>query len=193
MIKGIDSTAYTLAWCIKFLSRYTKAQDDLRKSLRSAYFGAVSGSESTSRRQGLSIPSAEEIATVVVPYLDAFLHETLRFAVTAGSVVRRVTADTQILGCRVAAGTEVVLNTRVLRRPIPCDENLRSVTSREAQEKQPRGGIEGPSGDDLEDFNPRRWLYRQEDGTEAFDPGALPTLVFSHGIRGCFGKLSFPL
>lgn len=123
-----------------------------------------------------------------MPYLDAFLHETLRFSVTAGSVNRRVTVDTQILGYRVAAGTELVLNTRVLRRPIPCHESLRSASSHEAQEKRARGGIEGPSGDELEKFNPRRWLYRQEDGTEAFDPEALPTLVFSHGVRGCFGK-----
>lgn len=179
--KGIDSTAYTLAWCVKFLSRYLEIQEELRRALQSAYLGASSISEK-------GPPSADEIVTKTVPYLDAFLHETLRFAVTAGSVNRRATVDTQILGCRIAAGTEVVLNTRVLRKPLPCDENLRSATCREAQEKRTRGGIEGPSGDALERFDPQRWLYRQEDGSEAFDPEALPTLVFSHGVRGCFGE-----
>lgn len=139
------------------------------------------------------LPSADAIATQPVPYLDAFLHETLRFAVTAGSVNRRVTVDTQILGYPIAAGTELVMNTRVLQRPPPCDERLRSVTSREAQLKRPRGGIEGPSGDCLDKFNPRRWLYVQDDGSDAFDPEALPTLVFSHGIRGCFGTSPWPL
>lgn len=182
-MKGIDSTAFTLSWCVKFLSKHSVVQRELREALKAALLNDL---DLDSRR----LPSAQDIVTTNIPYLDAFLQETLRFAVTAGSVNRRVTTDTQILGCHVPAGTELVLNTRVLRRPLPVDENLRSFTSREAQEKRQRGGIEGPSGDDLESFNPRRWLYREEDGTDSFDVEALPTLVFSHGIRGCFGKCS---
>jgi hypothetical protein len=151
--------------------------------LKSAFFDSPNS-------DGRRLPSVHDIVTRSIPYLDAFVQETLRLAVTAGSVVRRVTTDTQILGCHVPAGTELVLNTRVLKKPLPIDENLRSLTSREAQQKRPRGGIEGPSGDNLESFNPRRWLYLGEDGKDAFDAEALPTLVFSHGIRGCFGKCS---
>lgn len=182
-MKGIDSTAFTLSWCVKFLARYPGVQHELREALKSAFFGPPAS-------DGQRLPPAKDIVTRNIPYLDAFLHETLRFAVTAGSVVRRVMTDAQILGCHVPAGTELVLNTRVLKKPLPVDENLRSLTSREAQEKRRRGGIEGPSGEDLELFNPRRWLYREGDGPDIFDAEALPTLVFSHGIRGCFGKCS---
>lgn len=187
LMKGIDSTAFTLSWCVKFLSRHAVVQHELREALKSAFFDPPHSDGS--RR----LPSAQDIVTINIPYLDGFLQETLRFAVTAGSVVRRVTTDTQVLGCHVPAGTELVLNTRVLKQPLPVDENLRSLTSREAKEKRPRGGIEGPSGENLELFNPRRWLYKGEDGTDTFDPEALPTLVFSHGIRGCFGKCLYSL
>ena len=43
---------------------------------------------------------------------------------------------------------------------------------------------------DLDLFEPRRWLLRDENGNEVFDGNALPTLVFGGGFRGCFGKLS---
>lgn len=173
-----------MSWCVKLLSKHTLVQDNLRTALQAALHHQP---DSNFRRA----PSAQDIASTEIPYLDAFLHETLRLANTAGSVVRRAAVDTHVLGCRVPAGTELVLNTRVLRPPIPVDENLRSVTCREAQRKRPRGGIEGPSGEDLQAFNPRRWLYRDGD-RDVFDPEALPTLVFSHGTRGCFGMwLSF--
>ncbi|TLD23974.1 hypothetical protein PspLS_06416 [Pyricularia sp. CBS 133598] len=179
MIAGIDSTAFTLAWCVKLLSKHQQIQQELRDSLRKA-FGVPTN--------GRGLPPPHDIASKDIPYLDAFIHETLRMANTAGSVVRRATTNTVVLGCPVPAGTELVLNTRVLKTPIPVEETLRSVTCREAQAKRPRGGIDGPSGHNLEAFNPRRWLYPGPEGRDIFDPEALPTLVFSHGTRGCFGK-----
>ncbi|KAI6470699.1 hypothetical protein MCOR17_003411 [Pyricularia oryzae] len=179
MIAGIDSTAFTLAWCVKLLTKHQQIQQELRDGLVEA-FGVGDNAQ--------ALPSPQDMASRDIPYLDAFIHETLRMANTAGSVVRRATTNTVVLGCSIPAGTELVLNTRVLKTPIPVDESLRSATCREAQAKRPRGGIEGPSGHNLEAFNPRRWLHPQPEGRDVFDPEALPTLVFSHGTRGCFGK-----
>ncbi|KAI6354317.1 hypothetical protein MCOR25_008671 [Pyricularia grisea] len=179
MIAGIDSTAFTLAWCLKLLSKHQQIQHELRDALKTA-FGDCDNGE--------SLPPVHDLASKDIPYLDAFIHEMLRIANTSGSVVRRATTDTTVLGCSVPAGTELVLNTRVIKTPISVDETLRSITCREAQTKRPRGGVEGPSGQNLEAFDPRRWLYSDTEGMDVFDPEALPTLLFSHGTRGCFGK-----
>lgn len=163
------------------LSKHQQIQHELRDALKTA-FGDCDNGE--------SLPPVHDLASKDIPYLDAFIHEMLRIANTSGSVVRRATTDTTVLGCSVPAGTELVLNTRVIKTPISVDETLRSITCREAQTKRPRGGVEGPSGQNLEAFDPRRWLYSDTEGMDVFDPEALPTLLFSHGTRGCFGKLS---
>ncbi|KAK3331867.1 cytochrome P450 [Cercophora scortea] len=126
-----------------------------------------------------------------VPYLDAFIEETLRAAATAAITARIAVVDTEILGCRIPAGTNVLLNTRVLEKPShTVDEDMRSPTSRTAQTKRARGGLDGESGLNLDVFEPRRWLVKDEahEGKEVFDKNALPSLVFGGGLRGCFGK-----
>ncbi|KAH7461729.1 hypothetical protein FOMA001_g18908 [Fusarium oxysporum f. sp. matthiolae] len=176
LMAGIDSTGNTLAWCVKFLSLYPTVQFELRAALQSTF--SIQG----------SALSPGHIIDTNIPYLDAFLQETLRFAVTAGAIIRRATVDTQILGYPIPAGTDIIMNTRVFRRPIPISEELRSVSSQDAHRKRPRGEIEGESGENLETFEPRRWLYDDGSEKEAFDPDALPTLVFGGGLRGCFGR-----
>ncbi|KAK3682065.1 cytochrome P450 [Podospora appendiculata] len=126
-----------------------------------------------------------------VPYLDAFIEETLRAAATAAIAARIAVVDTEILGCRIPAGTNVLLNTRVLEASThTVDEDMRSPTSRAAQTKRARGGLDGESGLNLDVFEPRRWLVKDEahQGKEVFDKNALPSLVFGGGLRGCFGK-----
>ncbi|KAF2758044.1 cytochrome P450 [Pseudovirgaria hyperparasitica] len=177
LMAGIDSTGNTLAWCVKFLSLYQSAQNELRKALQSSF------------SKPRSKISATDIIDTDIPYLDAFLQETLRFAVTAGAIVRRTTVDTQILGYHVPAGTDVIMNTRVLKTPRNIPEDLRSPTSRAAYEKNSRSSsINGHAEKSLEIFEPSRWLSRATTGQETFNPHALPTLVFGGGFRGCFGK-----
>lgn len=160
---------------MKFLSLHQDAQSQLRAALKSSLNDS---------------PTASDIIDAKIPYLDAFIEECLRYALTVGAIVRTATIDTQLLGCHIPAGTHIVMNTRIFKRPIPISEDLRSITSQAAQKARPRGGIEGMSGQNLDKFDPTRWLYTNEHGKEAFDADALPNLVFGGGLRGCFGKSS---
>ncbi|KAL2257902.1 hypothetical protein VTK26DRAFT_8996 [Humicola hyalothermophila] len=63
------------------------------------------------------LPTASQILSAPLPYLDATIHEALRTCVPAGAITRRATRDTTVLGCPVAAGTHLMLNTRVDQAP----------------------------------------------------------------------------
>ena len=116
------------------------------------------------------------------------IEESLRLAATTGRVNRITRVDTEILGHRVPAGTDIVFNGTMTQRPVSIDERLRSLSSREALGKRrPGSGIDGPAGDDLASFQPERWLVTNDDGKESFDAYALPRLAFGNGPRGCFG------
>jgi hypothetical protein len=62
------------------------------------------------------------------------------------------------------------------------DEKLRSASSRESKAKY---GAWEPRK--IGDFLPERWLVKDEDGNEKFDPQAGPSLPFGAGLRGCHG------
>ncbi len=116
----------------------------------------------------------------------------MRLASTATMIPRVATVDTEILGHFVPAGSNIVLNTRFNHARVPVSESIRSPTSRAAQEKRARGGVEGESGRDLDVFEPERWLVQDASGKETFDPYSLPNIIFGGGLRGCFGKLPTP-
>ncbi|KAK0610828.1 cytochrome P450 [Immersiella caudata] len=133
-------------------------------------------------------PTSAEISEADIPLLDATIEETVRFSATASITSRRALVDTQVLGYHIPKGATVIMNLRVNKQPLDVDESLRSETSRAAQAKRTRGGFEGPSGRDLEQFEPRRWLAQDATGKEVYDAYALPSLNFGGGFRGCFGK-----
>jgi hypothetical protein len=72
------------------------------------------------------------------------------------------------------------------KRPaIPVDDSIRSESSR----TKFKGGAWDPN--DLHLFVPERWLSREGEGKNSrvhFNPDAGPSLPFSLGPRGCFGK-----
>ncbi|ORY67353.1 cytochrome P450 [Pseudomassariella vexata] len=171
---GHDTTSNTLLWWMKYMSRSQKAQSNLRAALREAF-------------PGHELPTVNEILESDIPYLDGSIEEALRLAATA-LTARRATVDTEILGCKIPKGTNVVFNSTVHHRPVPVPEEIRSATSRTAYEKRGRPGLDGPAGDDLQDFVPERWLIRGEDGKLTLDAYAIPRLAFGDGPRGCFGR-----
>lgn len=101
LLTGQRETA--VGWGLKFLTTHPDAQTNLREALQDAFKGAV-----TEKRA----PTAQEIATTNVPYLDAFMEETHRLGRTASSVIRRATCDTEILGFKVPKGTDVFMVRR---------------------------------------------------------------------------------
>ncbi|RYP75435.1 hypothetical protein DL769_003829 [Monosporascus sp. CRB-8-3] len=173
---GHDTTSTTLQWWVKFMTNNQQAQNKLRESLRAAF-----GSS--------SIPSVEALTSKDIPYLNATIEETLRCAGTAGRLMRVATTDTEILGHRIPAGTEIGGLAAVRWQPVPVAEECRSASSRAALEKS--GGkdwVHQPSAQDLDKFIPERWLKIDETGDEIFDSGALPQNSFGGGTRGCFGR-----
>ena len=178
LLAGHDSTSNTLSWFVKLMALYRGAQEDLGRAVRAAFDSRF--------------PTAAAILDAHIPVLDATIEETLRCAATAACTTRRAHVDTELLGRRIPAGTNVMLNLRIRCSPHEVDETSRSATSRAAQTKRARGGFDGESGRDLDLFEPRRWLSKDADGKEVFDAYSLPSLTFGGGFRGCFGKLSLP-
>ncbi|RYP13398.1 hypothetical protein DL767_010756 [Monosporascus sp. MG133] len=173
---GHDTTSTTLQWWVKFMTNNQQAQSKLRETLRAAF-----GSS--------SIPSVEALTSKDIPYLNATIEETLRCAGTASRLVRVATTDTEILGHKIPAGTEIAGLTAVRWQPAPVAEECRSASSRAALEKS--GGndwVHQPSAQDLDKFVPERWLKIDEMGNEIFDSGSLPQNAFGGGTRGCFGR-----
>ncbi len=157
---------------------YQDAQTALRRALQAGFANSKSPE------------SAAAILDADIPYLDASIEETVRVAGTAGIIARLVLVDTEILGCRIPKGSNVLLNTRIIYPPQKVAEELRSPTCQAANAKRPRGGLDGDSGRDLNVYEPRRWMTTDENGKEVFDAYALPSLGFGGGLRGCFGKFA---
>lgn len=131
-----------------------------------------------------------EIIGTPISYLDAVVEETTRWAAVATLIVRRATCDTQILGCAIPKGTDVMIALvgPVFQGPtVPVPESLRTPECIEAKDRIPAWDDDGAT------YRPERWLKRErnrETGveTEVFDPQAGPNLAFSAGPRQCFGK-----
>ncbi|KOS17855.1 Cytochrome P450 [Escovopsis weberi] len=177
LVAGHDSTATVSSWWIKYMSRHQSVQDRLRSELRQAHASAV--------REG-RWPTKDEICTSSIPYLDAVIEETLRYASVATLIVRTATCDTQILGYAIPKGTDVILPLKgpsVIEPALPISKALRPG----AKDRVPWWG------EDVDRFKPERWLETATDPAtcetrEIFDTNSGPNLAFSVGPRQCFGK-----
>lgn len=112
----------------------------------------------------------------------------LRLAHTAPVQERQTKEDTVVLGHLIPKGTNVLIANKGASFTEPAfdiAETLRSPSSQIAAKER------GPRAWDLENmdkFQPERWLVRIETGGEAFDSSAGPTIPFGLGLRGCFGR-----
>jgi cytochrome P450 len=175
LLAGHDSTAATLSYFVKLMALNQRAQESLRDAVKAA-FGAE------------KLPTSGAILEAHIPLLDATIEETVRCSATAAITTRRALVDTEVLGHPIPAGTDVILNLRIKEEPFPVEESRRSATCQAAQRKRTGGGLDGPSGRDLDRFEPRRWLTQDDKtGKEVFDAYSLPSLTFGGGFRGCFG------
>ncbi|KAK7954808.1 hypothetical protein PG988_015502, partial [Apiospora saccharicola] len=161
---------------IKLLATHQDVQAVLRATLRAAFVSAASE---------LRQPTADEITLTSVPYLDAVLEESLRYAPPIPLLIRTAMVDTTLLGYPVPKGTNVfmpALGPGYTAPPVPVAEGARSETSR----TKGWGGRwdEG----DMHRFRPERWLQVDEDGTQRFNSRAGPMITFGLGPRSCFGK-----
>lgn len=174
VVAGHETTATTLSWGVKFLSRDPKRTQATRDALLAAY--------------GTSTPTVDQILTIEVPLLDATANEMLRLSRTVSTIARIATTDSTILGHHIPKGTNVIFNTNgwsVLdEEGLKVDESLRSSSSQSAPRKATHWNYE-----DVREFKPERWLSQGSDGKAVFDQTAGPSMPMSAGPRGCFGEL----
>lgn len=178
LVAGHDTSSTTFLWILKALSDNQHVQDKLRAALREAYPRATEAGE---------LPSAREISSTRIPYLDAVIEEVHRVSSAASVMIRTTTVDADVLGHRIPKGTDVFMLTQGpdFKMPsIPVDESLRSNTSRESKDKN--GSWDQAT---ITQFDPERWLEKDEDGHLVFNSRAGPIMPFGAGPRGCFGEL----
>ena len=172
LITGHETTASSIGWALKYLADDQAVQDRLHEELL------------RSLPESAAAPTSEQIMTVHLPYLDAFIAETLRHSCTGPISFREAIQDCTILGHHIPSGTPIVLMTQ-------------DVTHQEAMHlgQEPGPAPNGPacsSGSKsrgitvppLDGFHPERWLSTDGD----FNPDTVASLDFSGGSRGCFGK-----
>lgn len=82
VIAGYDTTATTVEWGLKFLTKHQNVQKKLRRSLRSSFAQKAESGE---------VPAAIDIAKASVPYLDAVVEEVLRRGATTAANMRVAT------------------------------------------------------------------------------------------------------
>lgn len=182
LIAGHDTSSTTLLWLFKWLSDKQDVQNKLRAVLREAFSRACAAGE---------LPSAQEISNTRIPYLDAVIEEVHRLSGAVAIHMRVATVDADVLGHMIPKGTDLfmLIHSPDFTSPsIPVEESLRSNTSRESKGKN--GSWHQST---ISDFDPERWLEKDDDGNLVFNPRAGPSMPFGAGPRGCFGKTHDPL
>ncbi|EMF14025.1 cytochrome P450 [Sphaerulina musiva SO2202] len=179
---GFDTTSSTIHWGLKYLTGYQNVQQKLRTSLLDAFCEA---------RQAGRQPTAKEICKTSIPYLDAFIEESLRHSCVISVNMRVAIRDADVLGYVVPRGTDVYMLTNgpsILRPAMPIDENKRSHSSREY-----KSSADSWNSENLDQYNPDRWLIEEEEGENGgkvvkFNSRAAPMQNFGSGVRACYGK-----
>ncbi|RDW66799.1 hypothetical protein BP5796_09548 [Coleophoma crateriformis] len=168
---GHETTSTSLAWIMKFLAAYPNNQMKLRNAIQAAFPGSKN-------------PAPEEILNANIPYLDAFIEESMRVGQTAVSVSRRALVDTTVLGHPIPAGTEVYMmfnGPGYLKPPFAIADAARESQDRERDAKK----FTNWNIETLGEFEPDRWI---DPVSGEYDPRAGPLHIFGMGIRGCWGK-----
>ena len=177
LVAGHDTSSTSLLWAFKRISDNQHVQDKLRAALRSAYPRAIEAGE---------LPTAKEISTTRVPYLDAVIEEVHRVSGAVAINMRVATVDTEVLGHRIPKGTDVFMLSQgpgFVMPSIPIDEKVRSASSRDSKDKN--GAWDEAT---IHQFDPERWLEEDSEGNVVFNSRAGPTMPFGAGPRGCFGN-----
>ena len=188
LVAGTETSAVNLAWYLKFMTN----NPDVQRKLRSHLLELIPELQDRDM-------TYEDVDAGKVPYLEAVVQECLRVARVASGFAREgksysktLTAarvDTTVLGYTIPKGTIVITPTSFHDE----DEDYATWGNGNAKEaadainekrhdKNRRAGFW--KGGSARSFIPERWL--KKDGS--FDANAGPTMPFSNGQRGCYGK-----
>ncbi|KAJ5298088.1 hypothetical protein N7508_008337 [Penicillium antarcticum] len=176
---GNHTTRTTLSWAVKQIADNQIAQSRLREALKASFPSAM--------KQG-RVPTASEIQSARVPYLDATIEEILRLQPIV-EVGRSTVHDTPVLGRVIPKGTIVLtLNQGAgVMYPLYDTNTHNSHSSQPAKRWESYGTIDE---DTAHIFAPERWLTMSENHAEGhvFNPTACYCLAFGAGVRGCWGR-----
>lgn len=168
-------------WSMKWLAGFPAVQSRLRNELRAAYSSAHTASR---------VPTAHEIATTPIHYLDACIEELVRYSQTAPITSRTAATDAVVLGHVIPKGTLVVMlggSGGILKPAHSIPDELRSSAYLNAGGGK-TGAWDESSPEEMAAFNPDRWLKRDAAGNMVFDAMLGPHLGFGAGPRACFGR-----
>ncbi|EDO40321.1 predicted protein [Nematostella vectensis] len=144
---GSDTTANTFQWALYLMGKNPKKQEKLHKEVRS-----VLGAN--------DCPTSQHISNM--PYVTAWLKETLRMYGTVPFVTRKLPVEITLQGYKIPAWTSFVILTSVISRD---KDNF----------------------DEPLVFRPERWL-RDDTGQKRETFNALASLPFGFGKRMCVGR-----
>jgi cytochrome P450 len=177
LIAGHDTSTGSLIWLMRRLLSHPGEQAKIRRNLHETYGAA---------RREKRLPTAQELTSIHAHYLDAFIEEVLRFNSPVVTIMVMTRRDTIVLGHPIPGDTQVFLNLTgpSLNMPsVNVDERNRSETARLYKPQK-----QNWDGQDPDLFKPQRWLTEDKNGRLVFSGSSGPTLAFSAGNRGCWGK-----
>ncbi|KAK7926914.1 cytochrome P450 monooxygenase [Apiospora marii] len=188
IIAGADTTSTTLSWGVKLLADHPAAQTKLRAALQAGFAQAKA-----ERRH----PTVQEITGTTVPYLDAWIEESLRMGGPIPMIDREAVVDTQVLGHPIPKGTQVLClreGPSFVSPGFAVDEARRTKLTSSSKTLDMTAEMAWDAHD-IASFAPERWLTRVGEGGEGGEKGskeeynasAGPHLAFSAGARRCFG------
>ena len=149
---GHDTTATGIAWTLHLLSKYPSTQDKLRREIQE-HMPFLFSPEARKDESWFSKIDEDRL-----PYLNNVCRESLRYIPPVPFTVRQTTAEDQLCGYRIPAGTYVFIYTNTINR------------------------VPEFWGERADEFDPDRWDHLPKTHT------ANAYMPFLHGPRGCIGK-----
>lgn len=177
VVAGTETTAVTLSWYAKFITNHPEVQRKLRDHL----LERIPELQDRDMEYG-------DVDAKKVPYLEAVVQECLRLSRTASGFAREARVDTTILGYPIPKGTIIITPAKFQVE----DESMPSwgeggegvdVGSLDEKRYDKTRHVGHWKAGTAKVFDPERWM---KDGE--FDATAGPSMPFSGGQRGCFGK-----
>ena len=150
LFAGVDTTSNTMQWVLYMMAKNPEKQEILRNEVLS-----VLGNE---------LP-ATPTTLAQMPYLKAWVRETLRLFPVLSQLSRILTQDIVLSGYNIPSGTQASFLLYYMSRN---ESNF----------------------EDAEDFKPERWLRGKDKNhlMEALAPNPFASIPFGFGTRMCIGR-----
>ena len=146
LFAGVDTTSNTMQWVLYMMGKNPEKQKVLYREVTS-----VLAHDEHANAQALT----------KMPYLKAWIRETLRLYPVLSSLPRLLSEDLLLSGYKIPAGTQVNIMFYAMGR----NEKI---------------------FEDATEFKPERWLRKRDGSSEEFD--AFASLPFGFGTRMCIGR-----